>query len=77
MQAPQSVQAGLGLGLLSRVTIEQELMLKRLVVLDVAGFPIMRHWFVVHRKGKRLSLAAQTFRELLLQEAGTLLKGKS
>ena len=73
----QSVQAGLGLGLLSRVTIEQELMLKRLVVLDVAGFPIMRHWFVVHRKGKRLSLAAQTFRELLLQEAGTLLKGKS
>jgi DNA-binding transcriptional LysR family regulator len=37
----QSVQAGLRL--LSRATIEQELELKRLVVLDVAEFPIMRH----------------------------------
>jgi DNA-binding transcriptional LysR family regulator len=45
----QSVQAGLGLGLLSRATIEQELELKRLVVLDVAEFPIMRHWYLVHR----------------------------
>ncbi|MEK6771983.1 MAG: LysR family transcriptional regulator, partial [Pseudomonadota bacterium] len=54
----QSVQAGLGLGLLSRATIEQELALKRLVVLDVAEFPIMRHWYVVHRKGKRLSATA-------------------
>lgn len=39
----QSVQAGLGLGLLSRATIEQELTLKRLTVLDVAEFPILRH----------------------------------
>jgi DNA-binding transcriptional LysR family regulator len=35
----QSVQAGLGLGLLSRATIEQELELKRLVVLDSPNFP--------------------------------------
>ncbi|MHB8743308.1 MAG: LysR family transcriptional regulator, partial [Sulfuricaulis sp.] len=38
----QSVQAGLGLGLLSRATIEQELTLKRLAELDVSDFPIMR-----------------------------------
>lgn len=37
----QSVQAGLDL--LSRATIEQELTLKRLTVLDVAEFPILRH----------------------------------
>jgi DNA-binding transcriptional LysR family regulator len=65
----QSVQAGLGLGLLSRATIEQELALKRLRVLDIADFPIMRHWFVVHRKGKRLSAAAEAFRLFLLKQA--------
>jgi len=69
----QSVQAGLGLGLLSRVTIEQELALKRLVVLDVADFPIMRHWYVVHRRGKRLSAAAEAFKQFMLKEAATLL----
>ena len=70
----QSVQAGLGLGLLSRATIEQELELKRLIVLDVAEFPIMRHWYVVHRRGKRLSAAAEVFKEFLLKEAMALLR---
>ncbi|MEK7759212.1 MAG: LysR family transcriptional regulator [Pseudomonadota bacterium] len=70
----QSVQAGLGLGLLSRATIEQELALKRLVVLDVAEFPIMRHWYVVHRKGKRLSATAEAFSRFVLGEARTLLQ---
>ncbi len=69
----QSVQAGLGLGLLSRATIEQELTLGRLAVLDVAEFPIMRHWFVVHRKGKRLSAAAEVFKQFMLKEATDLL----
>jgi DNA-binding transcriptional LysR family regulator len=68
----QSVQAGLGLGLLARATIEQELALKRLVVLDVAGFPIMRDWYVVHRRGKRLSAAAEAFKQFMLKEAAAL-----
>jgi DNA-binding transcriptional LysR family regulator len=65
----QSVQAGLGLGLLSQVTIEQELALKRLVVLDVKDFPIMRHWYIVHRRGKRLSAAAEAFKKFVLMNA--------
>lgn len=64
----QSVQAGLGLGLLSRATIEQELALKRLVILYVAEFPIMRHWYIVHRHGKRLSAAADAFKRFLLAD---------
>ncbi len=70
----QSVQAGLGLGLLSRVTLGQELALKRLVVLDVAEFPIMRHWYVVHRRGKRLSAPAEAFKQFVLKEANRLLR---
>ncbi len=70
----QSVQAGMGLGLLSHATIEQELTLKRLIVLDVAGFPIMRDWYVVHRKGKRLSAAAEAFKTFMLDDAQKLLR---
>jgi len=69
----QSVQARLGLGLLSRATIEQELALRRLAVLEVADFPIMRHWFVVHRKGKRLSAAAEAFKVFMLKDTVKLL----
>ena len=72
----QSVQAGLGLGLLSRATIEQELTLKRLVVLDIEDFPIMRHWYVVHRRGKRLSAAAEAFSEFIRADAAALLGQK-
>jgi DNA-binding transcriptional LysR family regulator len=66
----QAVQAGLGLGILSLQTLEQELALKRLAVLKVEGFPIMRHWYIVHRTDKRLSLVAQAFKEFVLGQAG-------
>ncbi|MHB8534004.1 MAG: LysR substrate-binding domain-containing protein [Sulfuricaulis sp.] len=69
----QSVQAGLGLGLLSQATIEQELELKRLVVLDVAEFPIMRDWYIVYRRGKRLSAAAEAFKQFMLKDVRALL----
>lgn len=65
----QAVQAGLGLGILSLQTLELELALKRLAVLNVEGFPIMRHWYVVHRADKRLSPVAQAFKHFVLDKA--------
>lgn len=73
----QSVQAGLGLGLLSRDTLDMELALKKLVILDVEDFPIVRYWYVMHRKGKRLSGVAQAFKQFLLEEANALLHADS
>ncbi|MDX9739714.1 MAG: LysR family transcriptional regulator [Gammaproteobacteria bacterium] len=64
----QGVEAGLGLALLSVHTLEMELALKRLVVLNVEGFPVLREWYVVHRAGKRLSALAQAFRDFILSE---------
>jgi DNA-binding transcriptional LysR family regulator len=64
----QGVEAGLGLALLSVHTLEMELALQRLVVLDVEGFPVLRDWYIVHRAGKRLSAVAQAFRDFMLQE---------
>ena len=70
----QAVQAGMGLGVVSTHTIELELETKRLVVLNVEGFPIMRHWYLVHRKDKRLSPVAQEFRKFVLAEANEFVK---
>lgn len=68
----QAVRSGLGLSVVSAHTIELELETHRLVVLDVEGFPLMRHWYLVYRRGKRLSPAARAFRDLVLSEARSL-----
>ncbi|MFV2004592.1 MAG: LysR substrate-binding domain-containing protein [Gammaproteobacteria bacterium] len=65
----QAVEAGLGLGIVSIHTLELELETKRLQVLDVKGFPIQRHWYVIQRKGKRLSPVAQAFKTFVLEHA--------
>lgn len=65
----QAVRAGMGLGVVSTHTIELELMTGRLVVLDVEGFPLRRHWYMVYRKSKRLSPAARAFHDFVLAEA--------
>jgi DNA-binding transcriptional LysR family regulator len=70
----QSVEAGLGLGVVSLHTLAMELALGQLVVLDVVKFPIMRYWYIVYREGKRLSIVAQSFREFVLREAARLLQ---
>ena len=72
----QAVQAGLGLGVVSLHTVELELEANRLKVLDVEGFPIRRHWYIVHRKDKRLSASAVAFKNFLLDEAASLMKAR-
>ncbi len=62
----QAVQAGLGLGICSLHTLELELETRRLVVLDVHGFPVMRYWYLVQRAGKRLSPVGALFRDFVL-----------
>jgi DNA-binding transcriptional LysR family regulator len=68
----QSVQAGMGLSITSLHGIELKLETNRLVILDVANFPIMRHWHIVHRANKRLSTAGRAFKQFLLTEAERL-----
>ena len=64
----QAVRAGMGLGILSLHSLELELETGRLVTLDVEHFPLTRHWFVAHRRNKRLSGAALAFKKFLLTE---------
>lgn len=62
----QTVAGGLGLAVLSSTTVVSELALGELVQLDVQGFPLIRHWYVVCPKGKKLSAAATAFKACLI-----------
>jgi LysR family transcriptional regulator, low CO2-responsive transcriptional regulator len=65
----QAVRAGMGLSVVSTHTIELEVETGRLAILDVEGFPLQRHWYLVHRKNKRLSPSAKAFVDFVLAEA--------
>lgn len=58
-----AVVGGLGLSVLSLHTLTLEGPDGPVALLDVEGFPILRHWYMVYPKGKELSLVAQTFLE--------------
>jgi DNA-binding transcriptional LysR family regulator len=68
----QAVMAGMGIGFLSSHTVQLELQAHRLVTLDVAGFPIIRNWYMVHRADKRLSPVARAFKAFMLAETAVL-----
>ena len=70
----QAVMAGMGIAFLSMHTIGLELRAGRLVLLAVNGLPVMREWYVIHRRGKRLSPAAQAFKSFLLEQGAALIE---
>ena len=69
----QAVIAGMGVSFLSAHTIRQEMKSGSLRVLDVQGFPLMLHWYVVHKRTKRLPPVAQAFKDFLLNDGAALI----
>lgn len=69
----QAVIAGFGLSFLSAHTVSRELRSGSLCVLDVQGLPLQLHWYVVHRRTKRLPPVAQAFRNFLLCDGAALI----
>jgi DNA-binding transcriptional LysR family regulator len=61
----QAVAADLGIAIIPLHAIELELLAKRLVTLDVEGFPIRRDWSIARRAGRRLSAAANALWDYL------------
>jgi LysR family transcriptional regulator, low CO2-responsive transcriptional regulator len=70
----QAVMAGMGVSFLSLHTISLELASRKLTVLPVRGMPVIREWYVIHRKGKRLSPAASAFKDYLIKEGSRLIE---
>lgn len=61
----QAILAGLGVSALSRhtLTLNQP---GQFAILDVEGFPILRHWYAVYPAGRQLSVVARAFLDYLL-----------
>uniref|UniRef100_E6PRL4 HTH-type transcriptional regulator cfxR (RuBisCO operon transcriptional regulator) n=1 Tax=mine drainage metagenome TaxID=410659 RepID=E6PRL4_9ZZZZ len=70
----QAVIAGMGIAFLSAHTVSLELQMNKLVVLDVAGFPVMLNWYIVHRRNKRLPPVALAFKQFLLAQGAQLIE---
>lgn len=73
----QAVMAGLGISVLSLHNLRLELEAGLIATLDVEHFPLMRHWYAVHLKGKKLSNTSRRFLDFLLQDGARLWNEKS
>ncbi len=63
----QAVLGGLGISVLSRHTLALDVAADQVVILDVVGFPIERHWYAAYPKGKQPSVVADVFLNYLKQ----------
>ena len=70
----QAVMAGMGLSFLSLRTVRHELAAGHLALVDIAGMPIVGHWYVTHPRQNRLSPAAKAFKEFLIEQGGPLIE---
>src|SRR5688572_3088434 len=70
----QSVAAGLGVGFLSLHSVQPEIARGRLALLNVKGFPVMRQWYVVHRRGRKLPRIAEAFERFLIERGAGLIR---
>ncbi len=64
----QAIAGELGISVLSQHALALEDRDGLLTILDVEGFPIQRHWYVIYPSGKQLSVAAQTFLNFAIAE---------
>jgi len=69
----QAVMAGMGLSFISMHTVSLELATGKLAVLSVSGLPLIRDWYVIHLREKRLSPMATAFRNFLLQHGAEII----
>ena len=69
----QSVIAGLGIALISAHTVESELKSGRLAQIKTPGVPIMRQWFLMHRRDMPLTAVTEKFRRFIVDQKGRYL----
>ncbi len=70
----QAVAAAFGVGFLSAHAVQQELVLGRLVVIPVKGFPVIRQWYVVHRRDRSLPRITEAFQRFVVKEGAQLIR---
>jgi DNA-binding transcriptional LysR family regulator len=68
----QGVAADLGIAVIPLAAIELELLAGRLIVLDIAGFPVHRHWYLARRAGSHPSAAAAALWNFMVEYRNNL-----
>ncbi|WP_247893320.1 LysR family transcriptional regulator [Azospirillum endophyticum] len=71
----QAVMAGIGIALLSRHTVDLELALGMLRELKVEGLPLMRSWYIAHRRSLPLLPVHAQLRSYLLERGQAIIDG--
>ena len=71
----EAILAGLGVTIMSRHTFGLDPESSRYVCLDVEGFPLENHWYLVYPQGKQLSPVARAFLDFARAEAKGLVLG--
>jgi DNA-binding transcriptional LysR family regulator len=69
----QSVMANMGISFISSHTVGLELAAGKLIVLDVVGLPLVRDWYVIHLRDKRLAPIPAAFRAFLLEKGAQII----
>jgi len=62
----EAVQAGLGIGFVSKHSVKLQLENNIIKQLDVPPFPIVRNWHIVHHKDAELSPIARRFKQFVI-----------
>ncbi len=70
----QAVMAGMGLSFISSHTVGLEVEAGRLAILDVAGLPIVRDWYVIRLREKILPPIAAAFWSFLLENGARIIE---
>ena len=63
----EAVQAGLGIGFVSKHSVSLQLKNNIIKQLDVAPFPIIRQWHIVHHAEVELSPIARRFKQFVIE----------
>jgi DNA-binding transcriptional LysR family regulator len=71
----EAILAGLGVTIISRYTFGMDPESSRYACLDVEGFPLENHWYLVYPQGKQLSPAARAFLDFARTETKGLVLG--
>ena len=64
----QAVKAGLGISIISRRAVQEDLEQGRLQEMKIKKLPLIRNFYLIHLKQRTLSPLAQEFKEFILKE---------
>ena len=64
----QAIMAGIGLSIISNLSLGNELYLNKISILDMQDFPISTHWHVIYKTEKKMSPVTHNFVSFLQEK---------